>query len=795
MSGKKPPLAASDLGLNQIFRISVLLICFLAFISVSKAQNNSIESLTIALSEAKHDTTRVKLLNSLAREYRKTNPDTAFVLAKKATEMAQKSGQKNQLAIANNTLGLIYANKGGYLNAIEHYSKSIKIYEETKDILGLASVYNNIGNVYKEKGDLDKSLSYYLKCLKIEEDMNDRSGMASSYNNIGIIYSDKKEHTKAMDYYQRSLKIREESGNKRGISHVYNSIGSVHHVSGEHDKALDFYFKSLKLREELNDKRGIASSTNNIGAVFVEKGELAENSNNKSLAAENYQQAIDYYFQSLKIREEMGDKNGIALSYNNIGNLLLKQGKLTEAHEYQKKALAIAQEINSKPQIMYAYNSLALTDSASNNFKDAYLNYKRYISIRDSIYSEESEKNIIQSELKFEYEKKETIARIEYEKQRTLSLLEIEKRQMQLDRTQQDLLLLERDNELKKMLIEKSEEELRVQKISSEFQKKALELLETDKKLKETELHKQRILAYSAIGGSGIFMLLLLLAVKAYRSKQRANNLIKQQKEEVEKQKALVDEKNKNITDSINYARNIQQAILPYEERIKNFLPEFFVFYQPKDIVSGDFYWFNEKNGKIFLAVVDCTGHGVPGAFMSMIGSAVLNHLVIEKQITDPDHILNEMHKDVRLALKQSESNNRDGMDLGIVVIDNATRTMQFAGANMPLYLVENNEFKIIKGNKFSVGGLQTETERVFTKHIIDFKNPLKFYLSSDGYQDQFGGEQGKKFKTSRFKELLNTIHSQSIPEQSKNIMQTFHNWKGYLEQVDDVCVIGVNIK
>ena len=226
-------------------------------------------------------------------------------------------------------------------------------------------------------------------------------------------------------------------------------------------------------------------------------------------------------------------------------------------------------------------------------------------------------------------------------------------------------------------------------------------------------------------------------------------------------------------------------------------LNKVFILYQPKDIVSGDFYWFTEKEGTKIFAVVDCTGHGVPGAFMSMIGHNLLHQIVIEKSIVDPAEILNELHKGIQVSLRQgrNEINTNDGMDVSIITINDAKKEVKWAGANRPLILIDaNGGFSKYDGNKFPVGGAQLDTERIFTTRSIDIKMASMAYMFSDGYADQFGGEKGKKFMVKRFHELLSTIHLHSADEQRRVLYDHFEKWRQNHEQVDDVLIVGIEI-
>ena len=254
-------------------------------------------------------------------------------------------------------------------------------------------------------------------------------------------------------------------------------------------------------------------------------------------------------------------------------------------------------------------------------------------------------------------------------------------------------------------------------------------------------------------------------------------------------------EKNRDITSSIQYAKRIQEAILPSKDYIFSKLEKAFILYKPKDIVSGDFYWFGEKNGWRIFAVVDCTGHGVPGAFMSMIGHNLMHQIIQEKGITDPGDILNSLHKGVQASLRQgnNEINTNDGMDASIIALHNDNKTVLWAGANRPLLLISNDgEFTKLDGNKYPIGGSQFDIKREFTTRTLELNKPSMAYLSSDGYADQFGGDNGKKFMVRRFHDLLMEIHLKDMDSQRELLNSAFETWRNEHEQIDDVLVVGV---
>jgi len=260
-------------------------------------------------------------------------------------------------------------------------------------------------------------------------------------------------------------------------------------------------------------------------------------------------------------------------------------------------------------------------------------------------------------------------------------------------------------------------------------------------------------------------------------------------------QNQLLAYERKNTLDSIRYAKNIQQALLPSPKRLEKYFDEFMIFYHPKDIVSGDFYYFSQKDNLLFVAVADCTGHGVPGAFMSSLGITTLDNLIITKSITSPDAILYNLDATIREALHQKETGNQDGMDIAFCAIDKSQQTIRIATANNGVFLKIDGEFAEVLPSKNGIGGVITEKEKIFELHTFSYQQECQIYLYSDGFQDQFGGEKDKKFSKKRFKELIEQISNLPKEEKLPKIQNTFEQWKGSNEQTDDVTVILICLK
>ncbi len=267
------------------------------------------------------------------------------------------------------------------------------------------------------------------------------------------------------------------------------------------------------------------------------------------------------------------------------------------------------------------------------------------------------------------------------------------------------------------------------------------------------------------------------------------------QKWELERKNLSITQQNQEILDSLHYAKNIQSAIMPHADSLDRIFKDGFLLYLPKDIVSGDFYFLEELNDRIYLAVADCTGHGVAGAFMSMVGTALLKQIILQNKFTDPAKILNELNEGIVEALRQKQTSSHGGMDIALCVIDKTEMTLKFAGANRPLHIVRNFNTELIKPDKLPIGGFNDEENRTFKSQQVSLEKGDHLYLYSDGYADQFGGMEGKKIMTKKFRELIENMHQTPMKKQHEMLLNYFNTWKGKFEQVDDVLVIGVVVE
>ncbi len=646
-----------------------------------------------------------------------------------------------------------------------NYSKiSLAIALKNKNDKFIAGAYNNLSGTYYFMGDFDNALLYNFKTLSVRQKklkdgttVGTKKSIASTYNNIASLYLNLGNYTKSIEFNLLALKIKEEIKDSIGIARSFTNIGNVYEKINNTGMALKFQKQALEIMIKLNDEYGIGAAYNNIANIQLKSNEYEP-------AKLNFERAIE-------IRQRINDEEGLYSTYNNMGelnyelknykeakkyfdlawnyfsessdpylrtSLLINLGEICKyvgeekkSEEYLKLAISIAQK-NKMPEIeKAAYDALASMFFKKRDFEKAYSNLRKYIEINDTIY-------------KIEYSNKMAEMQAMYDDAHKSNQIETYKKE----------------------------------KVQSE--------LENSKK--ELELQKQRnfrnllLLGIILLGGLG-FLLYNRYAIK--------NKLNKQ----LELQNHQIAGKNNDITNSINYAKRIQDAILPPVKLVDRYFKNNFVFYRPKDIVAGDFYWLERLNGISFLAAADCTGHGVPGAMVSVVCSNALNRAVLEFGITEPGLILDKTRELVLETFSKSDEEVKDGMDISLIAVSDKQDIsgkikVKWSGANNPLWYVQEGMLKEIKSHKQPIGITDNATN--FPTHEVILNSGDSLFLFTDGYPDQFGGSDAKKFKLKNLQQLFLTNSHLSMQQQKEIYISTFDNWKGDLEQVDDVCVIGI---
>ncbi|MGP8214194.1 MAG: tetratricopeptide repeat protein [Bacteroidia bacterium] len=723
------------------------------------------------------DTNKVKTLNILSEKFwRKSIYDTSLIFANNAKVLAENISFKKGIAVALRNIAIVYWYQGKYQEALDCQQKALIINREIGNESGIAANLGNIGSIYKDEGDYVKALDYYMQGMKIDAESGDKSRINGDLGNIGIIYHIQGDYPKSLDYYLQALKIDEEIGDKGDMGRHLSNIGNVYVDESEYAKALDYYKQALKIDEEIGAKSDMSYCLMNIGNVYSSR--------------EDYPQSLDYYTQALKLAEELGDIQLQAACFGNIGNIYSSQGNYSKALNYCQQALKMDEEIGNKNGLAGDLGNIGMLYTKTGKFKQSEIYLKRAIALDDSM-------GVLSDLGKYE----EGLSQLYDTTKQYKIALEYYKKAIAINDT---LFNKDKSNALTR------------KEVSYQFEKKeAAEKAEQDKKdaLAAAEARKEKIIIWSVATG---LLLVLVFALFVFRSLR----ITRKQKRVIERKNIVIEEKNKDILDSITYAKRLQDAILPPLSLIKQYLPDSFVLYKPKDIVAGDFYWIaplppeggssvNTKNPPlecnseaVLIAAADCTGHGVPGAMVSVVCSNALNRTVKEFKITEPGKILDKVRELVLETFEKSENNVQDGMDISLAAISHKplanSMEVQWSGAFNSLWYVQNGELKELSGDKQPIG--KTDNPKPFTTHTITLNPPSEgreaglLYLFTDGYADQFGGDKGKKFKYKQLQQLIMDNYKLTMQEQKQILEQALEDWKGNLEQVDDILIIGIRI-
>ena len=691
------------------------------------------------------DTNRLEAMYDIARGHKRSQPDSSFYFAQMLYDFADSAGNKKYIAKALYNQGGSFYYRNAYDQAIEYYQNSLKIAEEIGDKRAMSETYYNLGENFKQQDMFHEALIYYQMSLKIAEEIGDKRAMGDAYNTMGFVYRYQGKYKQALEYFDISFKIFKETGDKQGMAYTYINMGIIYSHNGNHEQGLKHYIKGLELSEEIEDKYAMANALGNMGIVYSDQGD--------------YGKALEHHDKSLKISEATGHKIGMARTLINIGVIYHKQGNYEQAREYYKRSLYLYKEVGDKKGIAASYFDLGGLCFKQGDYPKAVDFCKKGLAIAQQIGETRWIKlnsGILYKAYKETGQFAKALQMHELYVQMCDSLNSIENKEAAIK------LEYQYQYEKEQVLAEAKHQEQMA--LSAEREK------------------RQQLIAYSAGGGLVMVLAFAFFILNRLQVTRRQKKVIEEQKQKVEEQK-------KDITDSIYYAENIQKALLPAEEDL-SVLPEGFVLFQPKDIVSGDFYWMQHHNDKVYFAACDCTGHGVPGAFMSMIGSSLLDEAVVEKGITQPNEIFFEVRKGFINALKQTGETQKDGMDAVLITWDKGT-SLQVAAAYSPVLIISNGEMKELKPDRQPVG-FHTGAQIPFTHHELKLEKGDAIYLFSDGYPDQFGGPKDKKFMMKNFKKLLLSIQDKTMNEQKSILETTLAEWKGDTEQVDDILVMGV---
>jgi serine phosphatase RsbU (regulator of sigma subunit) len=744
---REASIGSLRLKLSSMKKILLVLIIFCLFTPLIQAQNRKADSLRAIATSSRPDTIRARALTELSR-ISLGSKDT--VTLNDATEKLKLLYEKSKNPTIGNQYYLIRALyyekiRRDVENSLDCFIKSYDCAKQAGDKVTMAKRASKIANYLLDMGKFKEAISYYYTAIKINEEMNNLVGASYAYYGVGEALRTQRNYKKALEVYYRAYKLAQKTGDEAALSAGYNNLGMIHNQMKNIDSALYYYDKSVEFNTRKGKELEVASTLDRIATIHMEKKENAE--------------AVKVLERSLAIKLKHDDMQELAITYINLAEAYYGLEKDRESEKYVTKALEIAQEMKLADFIDYCYKLRGYIYKSEGKFEKAAAELVHYIEMHDSLVSRQNDRLVSEMEEKYQNDKKQ----------------------------------------------------------------KEIELLNKDKALKEEGMKKQKQLSIFI----GIVAVLLaitgIVVFIGLRQKHKDNLILSEKNDIIQEQKSIVEEKNKEITDSITYARRIQNALLANERTMQSNLPPHFLLFKPKDIVSGDFYWATTVSGSplvpgsdvhnkehsemqlqnketgnqelFYLAVCDSTGHGVPGAFMSLLNIGFLSEAIKEKNIYEPNKIFDYVRS--RLITTISAEGQKDGFDGILLCIeksgeDKSARRITYAAAHNSPVLIREGNIVDLETDKMPVGyGERQDGFRLFT---VNAKAGDSLYLFTDGYADQFGGPKGKKFLYRKLNELLLSVSTFNPEKQKEKLQQAFYDWKGNLEQVDDVCIIGIRL-
>ena len=595
------------------------------------------------------------------------------------------------------------------------------------------------------------SLELGQEFLDMAKTSRNKAKEAIALENLARIFFNIGNYSRTLEYFFEVLQIAEEQGDRFNQAITLNNIGIVYGENGQLEKALEYYNKSLVIKEELGNQEAVANTLSNMGLIHDELGE--------------FENGFNAFVKAFNIDKQRQNISGMFVSLNNIGQNFLKRGIYDSALVYFNRSRDLGVGIDNDYDKAHLLNNIAAAHLGKGESVNAEKYYLQSVSISKNIKARLRLKESFLG-LSSVYDAMSDYGRsLEYYKN-----YEFLKDSLFNEENLKKINEIEADYKIKK-----KESEINLTKKESEIQG-----------LRQSQT---RLVAYLLISCLFLFGTLVFVLYKRNQFKIKANKDLEQKNNEILS-------KNIDMMDSISYAKSIQESFLPDPGILQRFFSDSFIYYRARDVINGDFFWLSDEEDYLIFAVVDCTGHGVPGALITVMGNSLLNQVVNEKRILYPSEILTELNYRVLNTLNQEnyQVNNNEGMDVAIGRFDKGSMKLSFAGAKRPLYYFRNNHLNVIKGDPHSVGGTFYPKDRNYKEHEIYLNKNDTFYVFSDGYTDQFGGENNKKFLPGRFKDLICEIQGEDLEKQREILDRKFRYWKGENEQTDDILIMGVLI-
>lgn len=595
------------------------------------------------------------------------------------------------------------------------------------------------------------SLDFAGQSLQGAIELNDTLLILLSLKSLGLTFYSTNDFEESLDYFTRILKIQEYRGDNQGIASAYNNMGIIYDELKRYPTALDFYHRSLDIKEKIGDNGTIANTINNIGFLY-----------NK---INNPGKAYEYFNRALVIDEQQHDTLGIFNTLNNIGLYYFHQNQYDSALQYFHLSLETGNALENNYDKAHLYNNISNIYLKRNNLQRAIESYKQSLTLSEPMDAKARMINSYQG-LAESYKK--------------------------LGRYRTAIEYYKKESDLKDLVYSETNSR-KIAEIETNYQiqqrEKEIELLRKESEIQVLSLSKNRTVTYFLIGGLVFIFILASVLYQRYQFRIKSNEVLEGQNREIAR-------KNVDILDSIMYAKGIQDAIRPDPETLKLGVEDYFILSQARDIVNGDFYWLATVEPYLIIAVMDCTGHGVPGAFMTVMANSLLNQIVLEQKVVAPADILAALHEEITNTLHQEKYNQitNEGMDIGICKFHKESKQIVFAGAKRPFYYYKNKKLCVEKGNTQSIAGNLYKKERVFDEKTVQLSAGDTFYLFTDGIIDQFGGPDNKKFMSWRLKHQFNILQPHKMEDQKDHLEREMATWKGRSEQTDDILILGIRV-
>ncbi|MBL7909636.1 MAG: tetratricopeptide repeat protein [Bacteroidia bacterium] len=770
--------------------IYIFLFC-LSSVLIS-SQNKELDSLKQCLKVAKADSTKLRLYSrlseiceekdiplyttpaiSLAESIFKTtksnslNTNSSDINLSDLPPKAKKS-ILNSYGRALNSQGIYEISQGNNPQGIAIFEKALKVQSENNDTLLMAATLGNIGANLYFIGQIQRSMDAYQQSLTFFNDINDKKGIAQTYNGISMVYRSQGNVLKGIDYMFKSLKISEELKDKEAIANQYNNLCVYYLDVEDFQKAKEFGEKSLEIAQKNNFKSVQSNAYNNLAYVYKKNGDttrllqylnlslnlsLEAGNKNELVTAynnmgvvykdkKNYKEAINYFEKALGIANTIGAKDGQANSYTKLGSVYLALNDKTKALQNALKAYHLSNELGTPVDIRNAAELLKDIYTGTGQYQKALEMTHIYYATRDSILNNNYKQEAIKKQYKYEFDKKLIADSIKNVEEKNISTTKIA--------------------------------------------------------LQNSELKQQQLFRYALIIGLVLITAFLIFFYNRFRITQKQKNIIQTQNEVTEKQRNELELKNKNITESILVAKEIQYIIFPSEAELAKTFPQHFMFFKPCDILSGDFLWLKTIEQRTFVILGDCTGHGVPASLLTMFANEFLNKIIVQQKITKASEILQLVNEEIYNYIQRKQKNIKtldEGMDIGICVIDKQKNELTFCGAKIDLlYTSKHAGLNIANGNKL-VLGKELHPEKIYLEHILPIGGIDTIYMTTDGLNDQFKYKTNKtKFGFKGFENFIKQNNSKPLEEQKQSLQSVFDDIVAQQVQIDDILAFACKI-